>query len=63
MKLFLLTMETGRTVYIETELDMMELSNELRRKARVCLKQTDQQLVEISGQDVQFIERVYRGVR
>ena len=59
-KVYLLTMQSGETVRVETELSMLELSNELRSRPKLYLKRTDQQTVEIRSQDVCSMEHVYR---
>lgn len=59
-KTYLLTMQSGETVRVETELSMLELSNELRSRPKLYLKRTDQQPVEIMSQDVRSMEHAYR---
>lgn len=48
------------SITIETALSMIELSNELRSKAKVALTLADGRSTELRIQDVAYIENVYR---
>lgn len=59
-KLFLLHMENGATVVIQYDGSMMDLSNELRNKAKVEASGLDGAKVVVKSADVHAIEN-WRG--
>ena len=48
------------SIVVETALSMLELSNELRGKAKVKLTLADGRGVELKSLDVAYLENVYR---
>ena len=48
------------SIVVETELSMLELSNELRQKGKLRLTLASGHTTEVRAQDVAYLENVYR---
>ncbi len=60
MRFIKIGMEDGTFFVAESELSMLELSNELRSKQRVKLTRADGYTVEVKSQNVRYLENEYR---
>lgn len=59
---FKLTMENGSEQIIRTDLNMLDLGNELRNKAKIGVEDPDGKEIQIKSADVHSIEH-YRPAR